>query len=67
MQRWRLGRKYDKKRLIEKLSKPTSIGTIIAGGSSGRKGERKYASEIVSIYNDHIPEGSANYLNDREL
>lgn len=59
--------KYDKKRLISKLGRPTSIGQIISGGSSGRKGEKKYAAEIAYVYNDHIPKNSPNYLNDQEL
>lgn len=59
--------KYDKKRLIKKLSYPTAIGTIIAGGSSGRRGEKKYAAEILSIYNDHIQKDSPNYLDEKLL
>mgnify|MGYP006908924046 CR=1 FL=1 len=55
--------KYNKKRLVEKLQDPTALGSIISGGSSGsRKGEKKYAEEIASVYNGNISENSPNYL-----
>lgn len=60
--------KYDKSRLIKRLSEPTSLGAIISGGSSGsRKGQRKYAEEIANIYNGNYSEDSPKYLNIKEI
>lgn len=60
--------KYNKNRLINKLSDPVALGLIISGGSSGsRKGEKKYAEEIANIYNGSYPEDSPNRLNLKEI
>ena len=60
--------KYKKDRLIEKLSNPISLGKIISGGSSGtRTGAKKYAAEIVEIYNQYYDKNACHYLDAKKL
>ena len=59
---------YKRNKLIEKLSKPKSLGMIIVGGSSGaRRGPKKYAEEITGIYNNGLGDDSQSLLDIKKI